>query len=104
MSQRRLCAEVINAHQVTIACLDRAAKAFGENGYKFKNIPAGASRESPTLIIIKLCHTLPFMQTQALLAPDQMAFHLQVMMPLVFRTQDHHALHKNLMACHLKPL
>lgn len=31
----------------SIACLDRAAKAFGEGGYKFKNIPAGASRESP---------------------------------------------------------
>jgi hypothetical protein len=31
----------------SIACLDRAAKAFGEDGYKFKNIAASASRESP---------------------------------------------------------
>ncbi|GLT69967.1 hypothetical protein SLA2020_420750 [Shorea laevis] len=31
----------------SIACLDGATKAFGEDGYKFKNIPAGASRGSP---------------------------------------------------------
>lgn len=31
----------------SIACLDGAAKTFGEDGYKFKNIPSGASRGSP---------------------------------------------------------
>ncbi|KAF3956279.1 hypothetical protein CMV_018580 [Castanea mollissima] len=69
----------------SIASLNGPAKSFREDRYKFKNNPeAGPSRGFSNF-------------------DHHKALYLQAM-ALVFKPQDHHALHKNLMACHLKPL